>query len=121
MQYVNLTAHVLNIHRADGSVMDVPTSGLEARVDSDHEVVRVDENGVERLLPSYGGVVLKTLGRDGQVVAQGLPAPRDGVELVVSGMVASAAPRADVSSPGPLVRNDQGQPVGCRGLLISLR
>jgi hypothetical protein len=42
------------------------------------------------------------------------------VLLIVSGMVreALAGSRSDVASPGALVRNAAGQPVGCNGLNI---
>ena len=48
---------------------------------------------------------------------QGLPAPQDGVALIVSGMVLDACKsnRFDLVAPGELVRNDAGQPVGCKG------
>ena len=46
-----------------------------------------------------------------------LPAERPGVALIVSALVRLALPlRKDLFSPGELVRNDAGQPIGCRGL-----
>jgi hypothetical protein len=108
MQYVNLTPHVLNVHRPDGSVMDVAPSGQIARVASRSVLVEIDDDGVEHFAVEYGEVT-------------GLPAPQPGVLLVVSGMVAAAAPRSDVRSPGDLVRGPDGQPAGCRGVKVSLR
>lgn len=47
----------------------------------------------------------------------GLPEEKDGVVYIVSGMVNAAAEgRGDVYSPGSLIRDDEGRPVGCRGL-----
>jgi hypothetical protein len=46
----------------------------------------------------------------------GLPAAEAGIWLVVSQIVASAARRPDLLFPGELVRNEAGQPIGCRGL-----
>jgi hypothetical protein len=51
---------------------------------------------------------------------EGLPSPRDGVIYIVSGMVASAAPRDDVFSPGELERDEGGRVVGCLNLRASV-
>ena len=34
----------------------------------------------------------------------------------LAAQAAKAAGRTDVLAPGPLVRNEQGQPIGCQGL-----
>ena len=48
----------------------------------------------------------------------GLPEYEEGVYYVVSAMVRQALPnRKDLLSPGQLIRNEQGQPVGCLGLV----
>ena len=53
----------------------------------------------------------------GQV--EDLPEPAPGVAFVVSRLVAAACPeRKDLVIPGPLVRDESGNPVGCRGLSI---
>ena len=101
--------------------MTLPPSGEVARVASTREKVAViaacrpcrdgeDCTGAECRGP---GVPLFDT-RLGEVT--GLPAPVVGTILVVSGMVAQAARRDDVLSPGALVRNDQGRPIGCEGL-----
>jgi len=46
----------------------------------------------------------------------GLPPTKEGTVYIVSGLVAQQAPRDDVFSPGPLVRDNQGRVVGCTGL-----
>lgn len=48
----------------------------------------------------------------------GLPVAKEGTILVVSGLVASAigGQRSDVFSPGALIRDDSGRPIGCQGL-----
>lgn len=46
----------------------------------------------------------------------GLPEPEAGTVLIASAMVADAVRRPDVMSPGELVRNEAGQPIGCKGL-----
>lgn len=48
----------------------------------------------------------------------GLPEFKEGVFYVVSAMVRQALPeRKDLLSPGQLIRNEEGQPVGCLGLV----
>ena len=101
---VNLTPHVINVWANDGThVVDIPSSGTVARLAVKPELVRVD-----------GGIPIY-VGRVGDIV--GLPAEVAGVSLIVSGAVRSALPgRKDLFSPGELIRNDAGNPIGCLGL-----
>ena len=105
MTIINLTPHTLNIN-ADGSVrVDLPPSG---------EVARVATSRVQ--IGEVAGLPLFET-RFGEVT--GLPPAREGVLLVVSGLVAAhpaVRDRADVFSPGELLRGQDGQPIGCRGL-----
>lgn len=99
--FVNLTPHSLNIHTGNGVVTIAP-SGEVARV----ATVSVEADpigGIPTVTTSFGEVT-------------GLPEPVEGTLFIVSGMVASAAPREDVLSPGDLVRDESGRPVGCQGL-----
>ena len=98
---INLTPHVLNVHAPSGVVTLAP-SGEVARV-ATVSVEAPPVEGLPTVVTSFGEVT-------------GLPDPQPGVILVVSGMVASAAHRPDVMSPGDLVRDDGGKPIGCRGL-----
>jgi hypothetical protein len=64
-----------------------------------------------------GGVQLfrRTFG-----AVENLPDKRDGVLLIVSALVAAAAPdRDDLVSPGELVRGPDGQPIGCKGFVVA--
>ena len=101
MNFVNLTPHTLNIH-GPGGVWSCPPSGTIARVAT-----------VNRAAAPVGDIptVVTTLGE-----VTGLPEPAPETVLIVSGMVATAAARADVFSPGDLVRDHQGRPIGCKGL-----
>ena len=100
--FINLTPHTLNIHAIDGSVIDLPSSGL-ARVASQKEIIHVVD-GVEIWAEVMGKVT-------------GLPEPQDDVFFIVSRPVASAVVgRSDILVPGDLVRDEQGRPIGCRGL-----
>ena len=103
-KFINLTPHKLNVHTPTG-VVDIEPSGdvARCRVTStpDGEV-----GGIPVSLFSFGEV-------------SGLPEPTTGVFFIVSGMVAShptVAGRRDVFAPGALVRDQEGRPIGCKGL-----
>lgn len=98
---VNLTPHDLSIHTPAG-VVTVAPSGQVARV-ATVDTAAPDHDGIPVVITTFGEVT-------------GLPAPDDGVMYVVSGIVADAARRPDVVSPGALIRGPDGQPIGCRGL-----
>ena len=106
MNIINLTPHTLNILNSDGfGGVDVPPCGTVARVATS----RVQTGEVR------GTPLFET--RFGEVT--GLPAASEDAILVVSGLVAahpSVRDRADVFSPGELVRDEGGKPIGCRGL-----
>mgnify|MGYP001598752857 FL=1 len=74
------------------------------------------EQASERLLardPLAGIPLFVTVGGD----VTGLPEPVAGTIYIVSLLVRQAVPhRLDVLSPGQLVRDSAGQPVGCIGL-----
>lgn len=105
-QVLNLTPHALNIHSLDGSVKTLPPSGQVARCSS--TTTQVGEfDGLPLFSTTFGDVV-------------GLPDPQDGVLMVVSALVRQAVPhRKDVVSPGELVRDADGNPVGCKGLTVN--
>lgn len=106
MNFVNLTPHELNIYNRDGEhVTDIEPSGDTVRVDVSRDVV--DEIGDIPILETEYGEV------------DGLPEPEEGVVYIVSGFVKthpSVESREDVYSPGELVRDDEGNPIGCKGL-----
>lgn len=108
MQLINLTPHTLNVQKHDGSYIELHPSGDVARV----SVQYVPDT--KYILPEITVYVAKY----GKV--EGLPAPQYGVYYVVSGMVAAASPRGDVLSPGDLVRDENGKPIGCKGLKSSV-
>ena len=100
---VNMTPHPLNIVQRDGEILTVNPSGFVPRCAS-----------TEELDQSIGliDVTRQTLGE-----VEGLPESLPGAFYVVSRLVASAASgRDDLLVPGPLVRDDQGRVVGCKGL-----
>lgn len=103
--FINLTPHTINIVDSNGNrVLDVPVSGEVARC-SQHEQQVAEIDGVTITRQYFGEV-------------EGLPEAKDGTFYIVSRMVAESVglSRTDLLVPGPLVRNEAGQPIGCRGL-----
>lgn len=105
MKIVNLTPHPLTLVGENGT-LEVPTSGQIARLAVERTALfPINCDGVE--LP----VSRPTLG---EII--NLPAPKEGLIFVASALVAEAAGRADVMSPGELLRDPDGRVVGARGL-----
>ncbi len=101
--FINLTPHALNIVKKDGDIFTIEPSGSIARISSTTSVVE-EINGVEMHHVSFGEI-------------QGLPEQQADTIYIVSAMVKGAAEgRKDIASPGALIRNNEGQPVGCNGL-----
>lgn len=101
MQFINLTPHVLNVHTGE-IVRSIPPSGV---------VARVSETFIEKEAIGNIPVRMATVGS-----ILDLPAPEEGKIFIASKFVAAAAEREDVLSPGPLLRDDKGRPIGCDGL-----
>lgn len=105
MAFINLNPHKVDIIKEDGTVLTVPPSGIVARC-SQNETVLDIRDSVKITRQEFGDVV-------------NLPESKDGVLYIVSRLVAAARPdRKDLVCPGPLVRGDDGQPIGCKGLSV---
>lgn len=104
--FVNLTPYTINIlNENDQEIMAIPANGIVARYSQSEETVMTID-GINVTRQTFGDVF-------------DLPEPQDGSFFIVSRLVAMAAPdRLDLLIPGPLVRNDQGQPIGYRGLSV---
>lgn len=105
MKIVNLTPHPLTLVGNNGT-LNVPASGQVARLAVTRQMLApVVIDGVELPVshPVLGAIV-------------GLPDPQTGVLLVVSALVAEAAQRMDVMSPGELLRDENGVIIGAKGL-----
>ena len=103
---VNLTPHTLNIECEDGTFIKLEPSGKVARVSVEnkpHLTVSAGEVSIPTTLPVFGEV-------------EGLPEPQDGVILITSLLVAARVQRVDVLSPGELIRDTDGNVIGCKGL-----
>lgn len=101
---VNCTPHMVNIVTPSG-VIDIAPSGVTPRCSQSNEVLDTI-NGIQITRQTFGSVV-------------DLPPQEEGVLLIVSRLVAAACPdRSDLLIPGPLVRGEDGQPIGCQGLSV---
>lgn len=102
---INLTHYVLNVRKADGSMLVLPPSGDVAEVDRiPHAVDVVDGIAV------YQGSHLALVG---------LPEAQPGVWYVASGgaaRVAASQGRLDVLFPGPVLADESGKAVAFLGL-----
>lgn len=106
--YVNLTAHPVNVYSADGKklIKVIPPSGEVARVLT-YNVPLVIKEDIPIFSTRYGNIA-------------GLPEEVEGTILVVSTMVRIAVPwRKDLASPGEIIRNQDGLPIGCKGLWVN--
>jgi len=103
MNIINLTPHEINIYNADKELlMSVPSTGEARCATIKTEIGKVD--GVSLFETTYGEI-------------SGLPDSSGEGIIVVSFLVRQALPnRVDLFSPGELIRNETGQPVGCIGL-----
>jgi len=106
-KFVNLTPHKITVvNEAGETVLEVAPSGQVARVAISKVISKV-EVGKIGVIPIYNIV-------KGDVV--GMPEEVEGEIYIVSGMVREAIyGKPYVVSPGELVRNKEGQPIGCLG------
>ena len=104
---VNKCPHNIDIVDENGTlIITLEPKGNPARVSQTEEVVAMPGVPCRVTRQTFGKV-------------EGLPDAAPGVCFVVSRLVAAACPeRKDLLIPGPLVRDDAGNPIGCRGLSV---
>ncbi len=100
MPFINLTPHDINEVTTG---LTIPSKGV-ARVRSATRIVGIVDN-----INIYQSVF------DGTI--ENLPDPVPGTIYIVSALALNAVPayRTDVVAPGNLIRNEQGQAIGCQG------
>lgn len=106
---VNLTPHTINIFDASGEMLVAiePTKPAARCVAENKLQFRV--NGIPMYRTSFGEVI-------------DLPEPKPDTIYIVSLVVRQAMPkRLDLASPGELLRDADGKPIGCIGLAMSDR
>jgi hypothetical protein len=103
MDIINLTPHKINIYNEDGQeVMEVAPSGTVAKITT-----------IRKKIGDILGIpIYKTVTGD----PEGLPEQKPKTLYVVSGMFRSIVSRADLYQPGELLRDEDGNPIGCVGL-----
>ena len=106
MKILNLTPHNVVIVIDEITNIVIPSDGI-ARVSETKTIapsIDVDGITVETFVSAFGEV-------------ENLPPKEEGVMIIVSALVASAAKgRDDLLVPGELVRDDGGNIVGCKSL-----
>jgi len=97
---INLTPHAIT-EVTTGTTF--PPSGTVARVACDSIHTFNMNDTIPVFITKFGDI-------------QDLPAPQDDVIYIVSLLVKQdAKDRDDLVSPGTLVRDDKGNPIGCKG------
>lgn len=104
MKFINCTPHQITLLGADGVVLfTLPKGEVVPRLSQSTKEVEVVE-GISITETSFGAT-------------QDLPDAQDGVLLIVSRLVLSANPnRKDLVVPNELVRDADGNTVGCKSL-----
>jgi len=106
MKFVNLTPHNIVIHGASGYNVCVMPHGTVARCAVTSKPAG-EHKGVPLCVIEVGEV-------------EDLPEPEEGTMYITSMVVRQAVPhRKDVASPGVLLRDDDGAPIGCKVLVIN--
>jgi hypothetical protein len=106
VELYNLTPHLITVMPDEGKPVRIPPSGIVARCEVDRASLATLETAHYGALP-----VGKIRYRQAE-----LPAPKAGVMLIVSIVVANASQRSDLLVVDDEVRDDQGRIIGCRRL-----
>ena len=106
MKLKNFTPHNVVIVMNESTKIAIPSDGIARVTETKTATPSIDVDGVivETFKSSFGEV-------------ENLPPQEDGVMVIVSAMVASAAKgRDDLLVPGELVRDNDGNIIGCKSL-----
>jgi len=98
----NFTPHPINILDVENNTTRTIESAGQIRLSMDTEIIG-DIDGITTTRTIFGD-------------PEGLPEQVDGTWLIVSQLVKSAVGRGDMLVPADVVRNSQGQIIGCRSL-----
>lgn len=102
---VNLCPHPINLYINGVLNSTIMQSGEIARCTQSQKYVET-WLGIPITRQTFGDVI-------------GLPAPKEGTRYIVSSKVAEACPdRKDLLIPGPAVRDEEGNQIGCEGLSV---
>lgn len=119
MNLINLTPHEVVVFSQDGITVlgKIAPSGVVARVAATRKelgVIPISSDAAAVLRGDIGAAIPVYGVEYGAI--ENLPPSERGVIYITSALVRQAVPnRRDVVSPGELVRDAKGQPVGCKG------
>lgn len=105
---VNLTPHIVNLFDMTGEklLVNIEPTAPAARCSVKNEKIG-EADGVPLFASSYGEVI-------------DLPEPQEDTIFIVSLVVRQALPnRTDLASPGELIRDSEGKPIGAKGLAMN--
>lgn len=112
MNIVNLTPHDITIMNQNKEIVAViKKSGKVARLETVSEITRIAD-GVPFFSTKYGIPIC--LGENGEQVQ--FPEQKANIIYIVSDLFRAGYERRDLWQPGELVRDEEGQPIGCIGL-----
>jgi hypothetical protein len=114
MPFINLTPHTVNCHEGN-EVHNFPPTGKSLRVSGTPVPVGSHE-GITIFGVEYGD--LEMVDNATKDVSHDIPPVVSGTVYIVAGACAdkiTAMGRKDFVSPGDLLRDDKGQPIGCKG------
>lgn len=120
MKFINLTPHQISVHAENGELVEtIPPSGMVARVNVQGDLITHSECGTldYKKVPfpikstRYG---IPYLEKDGAPIP--FPKIKSDTGYIVSSLYLGVHSREDFFSPGPLIRDSEGNPVGCTGL-----
>ena len=106
MKLKNFTPHNVVIVMNETTKIVIPSDGIARVTETKTAAPSIDVDGaaIETFVSAFGEV-------------ENLPPQEDGVMVIVSALVASAAKeRDDLLVPGELVRDDGGNIIGCKSL-----
>lgn len=113
MNLVNLTPHSITIKMSNGEMLTIPPTGIPARC-------RVESTYAYEVLPANAPETTIVCSRAKYGAVYGLPDEAEDTIFIVSMVVREACPqRADLASPGVLIRDTDGNIVGCDGLTVN--
>jgi hypothetical protein len=104
MNIINLTPHNVNVITGNGVMITYPKSNTVARVSQTNTLININ-NGISFFKTVYGDV-------------ENLPNSSPDTLYIVSALVKAQANRSDLISPADLVRDADGNIIGCKGFIM---
>ena len=118
IEIINLTSHDINILDVSWELVETIKRSMKvARLDSDKILADNYNLPFPMFYTKYGIPYLAIIDEQGKELRRvQFPPYRDGIIYIVSGIFRANYDRTDFWQPGELVRDNEGQPIGCIGL-----